>query len=121
MIRTWYLFLSSSSEPSTDNNLALSQDAVDGSKSSSDPSAAVDFSVVLPGLKSRVIERVEELDMEIETGTDEIAKQALEHIHTNEVILTLGRSRTVERFLKQAAKERKFQVINKRSCYGQPR
>ena len=48
--------------------------------------------------------------MEIDTGTDEIAKQALEHIHTNEVILTLGRSRTVERFLKQAAKERKFQV-----------
>ena len=60
----------------------MPQDAVDGSKSSSDPSAAVDFSAVLPGLKSRVIERVEELDMEIDTGTDEIAKQALEHIHT---------------------------------------
>ena len=65
---------------------------------------------MLPGLKSRVIERVEEFSMEIDTGTDEIAKQALEHIHTNEVILTVGHSRTVERFLKQAAKERKFQV-----------
>ena len=37
--------------------------------------------------------------------------QALEHIHANEVILTVGRSKTVEAFLKNAAKERKFQVI----------
>ena len=57
--------------------------------------------------------------MEIDTGTDEIAKQALEHIHTNEVILTLGRSRTVEKFLKQAAKERKFQV--RKYIYGRRR
>ena len=37
---------------------------------------------------------------------------ALEHIHASEVILTVGRSRTVEMFLKRAAtKGRKFQVI----------
>ena len=40
-----------------------------------------------------------------------IAAQALEHIHTNEVIMTIGRSRTVEAFLLNAAKLRKFQVI----------
>lgn len=37
--------------------------------------------------------------------------QALEHIHSNEVIMTIGRSRTVEAFLKDAASERKFHVI----------
>lgn len=37
--------------------------------------------------------------------------QALEHIHSNEVIMTIGRSRTVEAFLKDAACMRKFHVI----------
>lgn len=34
------------------------------------------------------------------TSADNIAGQALEHIHANEVILTAGKSRTVEAFLK---------------------
>lgn len=48
----------------------------------------------------------------MENSSDEISEQALEHIHTNEVILTIGRSRTVEMFLKHAAKKgREFQVM----------
>lgn len=46
-----------------------------------------------------------------EGTTDNIAMQALEHIHSNEVIMTIGYSRTVEAFLKEAARKRKFQVI----------
>ena len=69
-----------------------------------------DFKRVFPDLKSKVMESLEELLMELETSEDEIASRALEHIHANEVILTIGRSRTVERFLKHAAKQRKFQV-----------
>lgn len=42
---------------------------------------------------------------------DNIASQASEHIHSNEIIMTLGKSNTVEKFLKSAAKTRKFQVI----------
>lgn len=42
---------------------------------------------------------------------DNIAAQALEHIHSNEIILTMGKSTTVETFLKAAAKSRTFQVI----------
>lgn len=34
------------------------------------------------------------------SSADNIAGQALEHIHANEVILTAGKSRTVEAFLK---------------------
>ncbi len=33
-------------------------------------------------------------------SADNIAAQALEHIHSNELIMTAGRSRTVEAFLK---------------------
>jgi len=33
-------------------------------------------------------------------SADNIAQQALEHIHSNELILTVGKSRTVEAFLK---------------------
>jgi len=33
-------------------------------------------------------------------SADNIARQALEHIHSSELILTVGKSRTVEAFLK---------------------
>lgn len=46
-----------------------------------------------------------------EGTTENIAAQALEHIHSNEVIMTIGFSRTVEAFLKEAARKRKFHVI----------
>ena len=51
-----------------------------------------------------------------------IANQSLEHIHSAEVIMTAGRSRTVETFLIQAAKKRKFHVMvaeSAPSCEGQ--
>ncbi|KAL5719988.1 hypothetical protein ACHQM5_012704 [Ranunculus cassubicifolius] len=57
-------------------------------------------------LKHEVIEAVNQLLQEIDTCHELIAEQAVEHIHQNEVILTLGRSRTVMEFL-CAAKEKK--------------
>lgn len=42
---------------------------------------------------------------------ENIANQASEHIHSNEIIMTLGKSTTVEKFLQSAAKTRKIQVI----------
>jgi len=66
----------------------------------------------IPELKNRLLEGFEELGIELEGASEEIAEQALQHIHANEVILTLGKSKTVEQFLKNAAdKGRKFQVI----------
>ncbi|GAV80326.1 IF-2B domain-containing protein [Cephalotus follicularis] len=57
-------------------------------------------------LKHDVIEAVNELIQDIATCHDQISEQAVEHIHQNEVILTLGSSRTVLEFL-CAAKEKK--------------
>ncbi|XP_061995192.1 uncharacterized protein LOC133713082 [Rosa rugosa] len=61
--------------------------------------------------KHQIIEGVNDLIEDINTCHELIADQALELIHQNEVILTLGHSRTVKKFL-YAAKEKKrsFQV-----------
>lgn len=40
------------------------------------------------------------LHMQLDDACGEISMLALEHIHANEVILTVGRSRTIEKFLK---------------------
>ncbi|OBS77477.1 hypothetical protein A6R68_16076 [Neotoma lepida] len=70
-----------------------------------------DFSFHYAPLKSNIIEAINELLVELEGTTENIAAQALEHIHSNEVIMTIGFSRTVEAFLKEAAQKRKFHVI----------
>lgn len=70
-----------------------------------------DFSIPSPNLKARVIESINELLTELESSADNIAMQALEHIHSNEVVMTMGKSRTVQAFLLNAARKRKFHVI----------
>lgn len=62
-------------------------------------------------IKHPVLDAVTELIDELEMVHVNISEQALEHIHSNEVILTFGMCKTVYRFLKEAAKKRKFQVV----------
>ncbi|CAI2178249.1 13573_t:CDS:2 [Funneliformis geosporum] len=54
---------------------------------------------------------ITEMINELENMYVNIADQAMEHIHSNEFIMTVGKSRTVEMFLKAAAKKRKFSVV----------
>lgn len=70
-----------------------------------------DFRMSLKELKTTVMDAVNEYIDELEVSIHSISSQAIEHIHSNEVILTIGKSRTVEAFLKHAAKKRKFHVI----------
>ncbi|XP_015580628.1 translation initiation factor eIF-2B subunit beta isoform X1 [Ricinus communis] len=63
-------------------------------------------------LKNDVIEGINELIQELNNCHEHIAEQAVELIHQNEVILTLGRSRTVMEFLFAAKeKRRSFRVF----------
>ncbi|KAK9763307.1 GCD complex subunit gcd7 [Basidiobolus ranarum] len=62
-------------------------------------------------LKPEIIQGIQEIVEELENIYVNISGQALEHIHSNEIIMTCGKSKTVETFLKTAAKKRKFQVI----------
>jgi translation initiation factor eIF-2B subunit beta len=62
-------------------------------------------------VKAAIIETInEEVLGELECHSN-IASLALEHIHSNEIIMTHGKSATVETFLKTAARKRQFQVI----------
>ncbi|KAF5733628.1 hypothetical protein HS088_TW16G00068 [Tripterygium wilfordii] len=74
-------------------------------------SKSADKSSTTRKLKHDVIEAVNEVIQDIATCHEQIAEQAVEHIHQNEVILTLGSSRTVLEFLCAAKdKKRSFRV-----------
>ena len=62
-------------------------------------------------LKGPILEGIAEVLEELSSVSAHIAEQAIEHIHSNEVILTHGRDPTVEAFLKAAHKKRTFDVI----------
>jgi translation initiation factor eIF-2B subunit beta len=57
------------------------------------------------------MEVISELKDEIEHTYENLCEQALEHIHTGEIILTYGASTAAELFLKRAAQKRSFQVV----------
>jgi Initiation factor 2 subunit family len=62
-----------------------------------------DFTVQLPDLKQSIMEGLNELKAELEDVNSIICEHAAETIHANEVVLTFGRSDTVEQFLLAAA------------------
>jgi translation initiation factor eIF-2B subunit beta len=66
-------------------------------------------------IRQEVIEGIGEIIDELEQSDEQIAGYALEHIHSNEVILTYSSSTTVQRFLLKAATKRKFTVIHAES------
>ncbi|ORY34594.1 hypothetical protein BCR39DRAFT_513544 [Naematelia encephala] len=70
-----------------------------------------DFGKQAGRLKPVLVQAIDEVVNELETTHEDVAKGAKEHIHSSEVILTLGHSKTVEAFLKQAYRDRKFTVI----------
>lgn len=71
-----------------------------------------------PDLKQAVMEAIQEILTDLEDMHKNINEQATDQIHVGEIILTYGRSKTIELFLKAtAAKKRKFQVV---VCEGAP-
>ncbi|KAK4047543.1 Ark- serine/threonine protein kinase [Microbotryomycetes sp. JL201] len=70
-----------------------------------------EFSKKSFSLKPVFIEAIQELMDEVELTYQTIGQQAVDHIHSGEFILTIGHSKTVEAFLKAAARKRKFTVI----------
>lgn len=75
------------------------------------------FYVSRPQFRPAVMEAIQEIMLDLEDLHKNIDEQASAHIHAGEVILTYSRSKTVESFLKAAAKKRQFQVI---ICEGAP-
>lgn len=63
-------------------------------------------------IKAEVIDGIKELLDELDVVDAQIAESALDHIHSNEIILTHTSSQTVQKFLVAAAKKRKFTVFH---------
>jgi translation initiation factor eIF-2B subunit beta len=71
-----------------------------------------------PDMKQAVMEAIQEIMTDLEDMYKVINEQATDQIHAGEIILTCGRSKTIELFLKAcAAKKRQFQVV---VCEGAP-
>lgn len=63
-------------------------------------------------VKAEVIDGIKELLDELEVVDNQIAENALDHIHSNEIVLTHTSSQTVQKFLMTAARKRKFTVVH---------
>eukprot|EP00873_Tetraselmis_striata_P033444 jgi/Tetstr1/453708/TSEL_040664.t1 len=61
--------------------------------------------------KTNVIETLNELIDELDLIETQISMQGHEHIHANEVILTMNFSHTALKFFQEASKKRSFQVV----------
>lgn len=78
---------------------------------SSESERSRDYSKPQDGLRAALLDHLQEIETELETSSENLSAQAAEHIHSSELILTLGHSRSVENFLKSAAKQRTFEVV----------
>ncbi|GAB6029771.1 Translation initiation factor eIF-2B subunit beta [Chamberlinius hualienensis] len=81
-----------------------------------------DYSNHFDNLKDTIMNSIADLLEELDQSIDSIAGESLNHIHANMIVMTYGRSNTVEQFLKAAAKDRKFEVYVAEcapSCHGQ--
>lgn len=76
----------------------------------------LDLELDKPEVKENILEGIQELMNELDLSSRSIAQQAIDYVQSDEIILTLGRSKVIESFLRHAAigsktGRRKFIVI----------
>ncbi|KAF9887490.1 GCD complex subunit gcd7 [Aspergillus nanangensis] len=86
-----------------------------GTPASASPSGRLLGHTQTKDIRAEVIDGIGEIIDELGQVDDQIAAYALDHIHSNEIILTHTSSTTVQRFLLKAAAKRKFTVIHAES------
>ncbi|CAF1050153.1 unnamed protein product [Adineta steineri] len=96
-----------------DDNLQLKKkQQVQADLTESMPINSIESEVPMHILKPELMDDLNWYATDVELSVQNLAQQALAHIHANEIILTLGYSYTVERFFKYAAaKKRQFHVF----------
>jgi len=70
-----------------------------------------DLSHSSKNLQKSILGTIHEFLEELKEVGNSIATQSLEHLHAKEIVMTYGKSRTVEQFLKFAAQKRTFEVV----------
>lgn len=72
-------------------------------------------SEVTKGIRAEIVDGIDEIIDELDQVDEQIAGYALEHIHSNEILLTHASSITVQKFLLKAAAKRKFTLFHAES------
>ncbi|OJJ49583.1 hypothetical protein ASPZODRAFT_128073 [Penicilliopsis zonata CBS 506.65] len=91
------------------------ESSLPGSPVPGSPSGRVTGHGSVRDIRAEVLDGIGEIIDELGQVDDQIAAYALDHIHSNEVILTHTSSTTVQKFLLKAAAKRKFTVIHAES------
>lgn len=86
-----------------------------GTPSSASPSTRALSSGPSKDVRAEVLDGIGEIIDELGQVDDQIAAYALDHIHSNEIILTHTSSTAVQKFLLKAAAKRRFTVIHAES------
>mmetsp|Transcript_24950 Transcript_24950/g.42203 ORF Transcript_24950/g.42203 Transcript_24950/m.42203 type:complete len:427 (+) Transcript_24950:102-1382(+) len=81
-----------------------------GVEGSSDFSKSLEFTQYFD-MRQGVMTAINEVHEEMENVQAPIAEVALEHIHSHECVMVIGESRTVESFIRAAARKVQFHVI----------
>lgn len=63
-------------------------------------------------LRSEIMEAIQEIIQELKDADKAVSEEAAEHIHSNEIVMTYGPSNTIQRFLLEAARKRKFTLFH---------
>lgn len=76
----------------------------------------LDLDTKTTGIMENILEGIEELMNELDLSSSSIAQQAIDYIQSDDVILTVGKSKVIDNFLRHAAigsktGKRKFSVI----------
>ena len=74
--------------------------------------AALLIGTAAKDLRAEIVEGIQEILEELDQADDQIAGYSIEHIHSNEIILTHKSSITVQTFLLKAAVKRRFTVVH---------
>ena len=93
------------SDSATPSSRSLEGRSISSTQAAANSEAVKDF-------KAEVIEGIQEILDEVSQADDQIAGYSLDHIHSNEIILTHSSSMTTQRFLLKASGKRKFTVIH---------
>lgn len=70
---------------------------------------------VTKDIRAEIVDGIDEIIDELDQVDEQIAGYALEHIHSNEILLTHASSITVQKFLLKAAAKRKFTLFHAES------
>lgn len=77
--------------------------------------AASSTSKAIKDIRAELIDGIDEIIDELDQADEQIAGYALEHIHSNEILLTHASSITVQKFLLKVAAKRKFTLFHAES------